>query len=158
VRTRTSKGQCLVDLYHGTTGSGLRGILTNGVDTTFSTRAMDFGKGGFYVTNDLDQAQRWSRILAARSGDVPEVLHFRVPKSELEALRSKIFNGTSDDLANFIRHHRMGGAMHDYELVEGPMLLNLKAFRKGAAGVFDGHQIAIFGSKAADLFTRSLER
>ncbi|MET9220739.1 RHS repeat-associated core domain-containing protein [Streptomyces sp. NPDC003300] len=155
---RGLKGKCLVDLYHGTTGGGLRGILANGVDTTFSTRAMDFGKGGFYVTNDLEQAQKWSRILAGRSGDVPEVVHFKVPKSELEALRSKVFNGTSDELANFIRHNRMGGAMHNYELVEGPMLLNLKAFRKGAAGVFDGHQIAVFGSKAADLFTRSLVR
>ncbi|MDJ0341171.1 RHS repeat-associated core domain-containing protein [Streptomyces sp. H10-C2] len=149
---------CVVDLYHGTTGSGLDGILRNGIDPTFSTRAMDFGQGGFYVTSDANQARQWATRLADRAGDTAEVLHFRVPKSELDTLTSKIFHGPSDDLAEFIRHHRNGGAMHSFEMVEGPMLLNLRAFRRGADGVFKGHQIAIFSSQAAELFTRSLVR
>ncbi|MCZ4097758.1 DUF6531 domain-containing protein [Streptomyces sp. H39-C1] len=152
------KAKCLVDLYHGTTGAGLDGILKNGIDPTFSTRAMDFGRGGFYVTNDANQARQWATRLADRAGGTAEVLHFRVPKSELDNLTSKIFHGPSDDLASFIRHHRNGCAMHSFEMVEGPMLLNLRAFRGGADGVFKGHQIAIFSSKAADLFTRSLVR
>ncbi|WP_437071094.1 hypothetical protein [Streptomyces sp. enrichment culture] len=38
----------------------------------------------------------------------------RVPKSGLDSLGGKIFNGPSDELAEFIRHHRSGGAMHGH--------------------------------------------
>ncbi|WP_143145103.1 hypothetical protein [Streptomyces humi] len=53
--------------------------------------------------------------------------------------------------------------MHNYELVEGPMLRNLKGFlkgfpREGKPPVLNGHQIAIFGDRAAELFTGSVLR
>jgi RHS repeat-associated protein len=153
------KAPCTVDLYHGTLGQHADNILANGIDIHASTRKMDFGRGGFYVTNDPRQALDWAKKLAERNGGVPAVIHFKVPKAELDNLSSKIFNGPGDDVADFIRHHRNGGAMHNHELVEGPMLLNLKGFlRRGDPPVLEGHQIAIFGDRAAELFSNSIHR
>ena len=151
------KAPCMVDLYHGTIGRHADSIMSNGIDVTASTRNMDFGKG-FYVTNNPRQAAEWAKRLGARNGDVPAVIHFRVPRAELDNLSSRIFNGPSDDLASFIRHHREGGAGHNFELVEGPMLMNPGPFLKGREPVFDGHQIAIFGDRAAELFSNSIHR
>ncbi|MET9440134.1 RHS repeat-associated core domain-containing protein [Streptomyces sp. NPDC006610] len=153
------KAPCMVDLYHGTLGQHADNILANGIDIHASTRKMDFGRGGFYVTNNPRQALDWAKKLAERKGGVPAVIHFRVPKAELDNLSSRIFNGPGDDVADFIRHHRQGGAMHNYELVEGPMLRNLNGFlREGEPPVLNGHQIAIFGERAAQLFSNSIHR
>lgn len=84
-----------------------------------------------------------------------------MPKSELDKLNSKIFDGPSDELSDFIRRHRLdrtGADMHSYEMVEGPMLRNVGPFKKGADGVFNGHQIAIYSDRAAQLFDNSLLR
>ncbi|MFJ5835831.1 DUF6531 domain-containing protein [Streptomyces shenzhenensis] len=153
------KAPCMVDLYHGTLGEHADNIMANGIDITASSRKMDFGRGGFYVTNDAGQAAIWAKKLANDKGGVPAVIHFKVPKAELDGLRSRIFSGPGDDVADFIRHHRNGGAMHNYELVEGPMLRNLRGFlRQGQPPVLNGHQIAIFGDRAAQLFTNSIHR
>ncbi|MDT0320227.1 DUF6531 domain-containing protein [Streptomyces millisiae] len=148
---------CQLALFHGTFGAAARNIRTAGINLTYSMRAMDFGRGGFYVTNDLAQARQWANRLAGRNGDVAEVLHFRVPQNELTSFNRRVFDGPSSELADFIRHHRNGGAMHDYDLVEGPMLMNVGPFlRRGADPVFGGHQIAIFSPEVASLFNRSL--
>ncbi|MFF7791936.1 RHS repeat-associated core domain-containing protein [Streptomyces sp. NPDC007991] len=156
------KAPCTVDLYHGTFGSAADNIMKNGINPNYKPREMDFGYGGFYVTNDPEQALKWAHRLARSNHDIPAVLHFRVPKSELDKLNSKIFDGPSDELADFIRHHRLdrGGAdMHSYELVEGPMLRNVGPFKRGKEeGVFNGHQVAIFSDRAARLFDNSLLR
>ncbi|GAB2885089.1 DUF6531 domain-containing protein [Streptomyces mayteni] len=148
---------CQLALFHGTFGAAARSIRTTGINLTHSLRAMDFGRGGFYVTNDLAQARQWANRLAGRNGDVAEVLHFRMPENELTSFNRRLFDGPSSELADFIRHHRNGGVMHDYDLVEGPMLMNVGPFlRRGADPVFGGHQIAIFSPEVADLFNRSL--
>ncbi|MDW4907668.1 RHS repeat-associated core domain-containing protein, partial [Streptomyces sp. ADMS] len=152
------KAPCLVDLYHGTTGTGADNILAHGIDPRFKPRKMDFGSYGFYITNSPQQAVDWAKRLGTKYNDVPAVLHFRVPRSELDNLNSRIFDGPSDELADFIRHHRSGGDMHGYDMVEGPMLRNVPAFLKGKSGVFDGHQIAIFTDRAAQLFDGSFIR
>ncbi|TDC10267.1 DUF3990 domain-containing protein [Streptomyces sp. 8K308] len=148
---------CQLALFHGTFGAAARNIRTAGINLTYSMRAMDFGRGGFYVTNDLAQARQWANRLAGRNGDVAEVLHFRVPQNELTNFNRRVFDGPSSELADFIRHHRNGGVMHNYDLVEGPMLMNVGPFlRRGADPVFGGHQIAIFSPEVASLFNRSL--
>ncbi|PWI09057.1 Rhs protein [Streptomyces sp. NWU339] len=155
------KAPCTVDLYHGTYGNAADNITAHGINPNISPREMDFGFGGFYVTNDPRQALDWAKRLARKNNDVPAVLHFRVPKSELDKLNSKIFDGPSDELSDFIRRHRLdrtGADMHSYEMVEGPMLRNVGPFKKGADGVFNGHQIAIYSDRAAQLFDNSLLR
>jgi hypothetical protein len=58
-----------------------------------------------------------------------------------------------------MKHHRSGGAMHNYELVEGPMLRNPGSFVKGKADpVFSGHQVAIYSDRAAELFNDSFHQ
>ncbi|CAM5729055.1 hypothetical protein SFUMM280S_11158 [Streptomyces fumanus] len=155
------KAPCTVDLYHGTYGSAADNIIANGINPVISPRPMDFGFGGFYVTNSPRQALRWAHRLAGRNNDIPAVLHFRVPKSELDKLNSKIFDGPSDELAAFIRRHRRdrtGADMHGYEMVEGPMVMNPGPLVKGAEGEFKGHQMGLYSERAAQLFDDSLLR
>ncbi|CAM5727737.1 hypothetical protein SFUMM280S_04991 [Streptomyces fumanus] len=130
-----------MDRYHGTYGSAADNIIANGINPVISPRPMDFGFGGFYVTNSPRQALRWAHRLAGRNNDIPAVLHFRVPKSELDKLNSKIFDGPSDELVVFIRSHRRdrtGADMHGDEMAEGPMVMNPGPFVKGAEGEFKG--------------------
>ncbi|MEU6959035.1 RHS repeat-associated core domain-containing protein [Streptomyces chrestomyceticus] len=146
------------DLYHGTTRSAAEAIMKGGVDPNFSTRPMDFGRGGFYTTENRTQAEEWASRLAGKSGDSPAVLHFRVPADELAGLNNKKFDGPSDELSQFFRHHRNGGPMHSYDTVEGPMLRNLGPFlRKGAEAKVSGHQIAVFSPEAAAVLNRGLQ-
>ncbi|WP_206502385.1 RHS repeat-associated core domain-containing protein [Streptomyces chrestomyceticus] len=146
------------DLYHGTTRSAAEAIMKGGVDPNFSTRPMDFGRGGFYTTENRTQAEEWASRLAGKSGDSPAVLHFRVPADELAGLNNKKFDGPSDELSQFFRHHRNGGPMHSYDTVEGPMLRNLGPFlRKGAEAKVSGHQIAVFSPEATAVLNRGLQ-
>ncbi|MDT0458150.1 RHS repeat-associated core domain-containing protein [Streptomyces sp. DSM 41527] len=146
------------DLYHGTTRSAAEAIMKSGMDPNFSTRPMDFGRGGFYTTENRTQAEEWASRLAGKSGDSPAILHFRVPADELAGLNSKKFDGPSDELSDFYRHHRNGGPMHSYDTVEGPMLRNLGPFlRKGAEAKITGHQIAAFSPEAAAVLNRGLQ-
>ncbi|WBB59502.1 DUF6531 domain-containing protein [Streptomyces sp. WMMC500] len=149
------RAPCMVDLYHGTFGRAADNIMANGVDVHYGTRNMDFGRGGFYVTNDPAQALTWAKRLARREGDVPAVIHFRVPRSELDNLNSRIFNGPSDELNDMLRSGRTGGPMHDYDMVEGPMLRNVGDFLNGAPPRLEGHQIAIFTDRAQDVFNNA---
>ncbi|WP_176969348.1 MULTISPECIES: DUF6531 domain-containing protein [unclassified Streptomyces] len=146
------------DLYHGTTRTAAEAIMKNGVDPNFSTRPMDFGRGGFYTTENRTQAEEWASRLAGKSGDSPAILHFRVPADELAGLNNKKFDGPSEELSEFYRHHRNGGPMHSYDTVEGPMLRNLGPFlRKGAEAKISGHQIAAFSPEAAAVLNRGLQ-
>ncbi|WP_051967291.1 DUF6531 domain-containing protein [Kitasatospora mediocidica] len=151
----------MVDLYHGTTRSGADNIVSRGINPNVSPRPMDFGHGGFYVTNDRRQAEQWSRMIGQRRGEDPAVLHFRVPKDQLDALPGRRF-GPDDDaaLGQFIRHHRAdrnGTRMHGYDLVEGKMLMNMNSLRNRQIPMrLSGHQIAIHHQGGASLFDQSL--
>ncbi|MDT0266885.1 RHS repeat-associated core domain-containing protein [Streptomyces sp. DSM 44915] len=147
----------MVDLYHGTFSAAADNIRTTGIDLSIGRAAGDFGTGGFYVTNNATQAQEWAARLAARRGGTAEVLHYRVPETELNRLSSLRFDSANSEWADFVLHHRGGGAMHDYDMVEGPLLLNPDDFVAGLAPPdAGGHQIAIFTPDAVDLFNRSL--
>jgi len=147
----------MVDLYHGTTASGEASIIRNGIDPRFRPRPMDFGHGGFYVTNDRRQAERWADRLGARAGEDPAVMHFRVPQHELDNLNGRRFGpGEDADLKQFILHHRAdrnGSQMHGYEMVEGKMWMN-PGTRDPSQMTLRGHQIAIYSEDGARLFDR----
>jgi RHS repeat-associated protein len=147
------------DLYHGTTKAGAEAIMKNGVDPNFSKRNMDFGKGGFYTTENRTQAEEWAHNIAGRTpGAEPAVLHFRVSQDDLDKLNHKKFDGPSKELDDFLRNSRTGGPMHNYDSVEGPMLRNLKGFlQQGKPARLTGHQIAIYTPEAAAIFNRGLQ-
>ncbi|NUR00545.1 MAG: DUF3990 domain-containing protein [Streptomyces sp.] len=147
------------DLYHGTTKAGAEAIVKNGVDPNFRKRNMDFGKGGFYTTENRTQAEEWAQNIAGRTpGAEPVVLHCRVSQQDLDKLNNKKFDGPSQELDDFLRNSRTGGPMHNYDSVEGPMLRNLKGFlQQGKPARLTGHQIAIYAPEAAAIFNRGLQ-
>ncbi|MBY8885843.1 DUF3990 domain-containing protein [Streptomyces sp. PTM05] len=136
----TDSGCGFTDLYHGTTKSAAANIRANGVDTSFSSRPMDFGNG-FYTTRDPQQAADW----AARFGKNGTVLHFRIPTSQLDSLNSLSFSEGDSSLAGFVRGYRGGSTDTPYDMVEGPMLMNPGKFMKGASPVWGGNQVTFFG-------------
>ncbi|GLX99506.1 polymorphic toxin-type HINT domain-containing protein [Herbidospora sp. NBRC 101105] len=128
-----------IDLYHGTSREGAAAIRANGVDPAYAPRPRDFGDG-FYTTRLRSQAQDW----VDKRYPGGEVLHFRVPTSELEGLTTLTFSGPSPLLSEFVRHYRGGGTNLPYDMVEGPMLANPKAFMGGAAPIWIGNQVTFF--------------
>ncbi|WP_405009059.1 DUF6531 domain-containing protein [Kitasatospora sp. NBC_01539] len=147
----------MVNLYHGTTGNGAQSIVDNGINPNFRPRPMDFGRGGFYVTNDRRQAERWAQRLGNDTNGGPAVMHFQVPRNELDALNSRRFGANEDQaLGDFIRHNRGGGAMHDYDMVEGRMLMNMPALRNpNIPMTLRGHQMAFYTDRGASLMQNS---
>ncbi|QZY16540.1 DUF6531 domain-containing protein [Streptomyces decoyicus] len=143
---------CHVDLFHGTNKNAAANIRRDGVNTSFSTRPMDFGNG-FYTTRDFAQASTW----AAKNGKNAEVLHFRVPRAEFDSLNSKTFKGPSGALDDFVYYYRGGGKDLPHQMVEGPMLANPKAFMNWENGKWFGNQVVFFGKDAGELLTRSLQ-
>ncbi|MFF3493489.1 DUF6531 domain-containing protein [Streptomyces sp. NPDC002795] len=144
---------CYVDLFHGTNKNAAASIRRDGVNTSISTRPMDFGNG-FYTTRNAQQATDW----ASRSGKNAEVLHFRVPKDKFDALNSKTFKGKSEELDWFVYEYRNGKKDLPYEMVEGPMLGNVKDFMNFYPGKWFGNQVVFFGDDAGKLLTNSLQR
>jgi len=62
-----------------------------------------------------------------------EVLEFRLRMSEFSKLKSlDIGSRTPSSLGRFFRHNRLGGRLHSYDLVEGPLLGNPRSFLKGS--------------------------
>jgi hypothetical protein len=91
---------CDVDLYHGTGKRAAASIRASGVDPNYPpTYPRDFGDG-FYTTRSRAQAEEWAE---ANNGSDGEVLHFRIPKSELDSLNGKSYDSDSPELLDFLR-------------------------------------------------------
>jgi RHS repeat-associated protein len=130
----------LLILYHA-------GDLQGNIDLTKGRQNLDFnpaGKGGFYTTTDLSQAQEW----VGRKGGTVTV--FDVPDEKLAALKTKTFNGSTDEWADFVTKGRAGTLSHDFDAVSGPMLAN----PRGKTPKAKGSQFAIFSNDAAKLFDK----
>ena len=137
----------LADFYHATNGSASTNAVMGGIDPSKGRPNLDFnpsGQGGFYVTNDLAQAQAWAD---RRGGDV---IHFDVPDDELAELNIKTFDSATDEWAETVTSGRRGTLNHAYDGIDGPMLANP---RRGKPKPI-GHQLAIFTDKAAKLFDK----
>ena len=84
----------LADYYHATGSPSHTTSIMKGIDPSAGRPDLDFnpaGRGGFYVTNDLQQAKQWASM-HGRSGDV---IHFDIPDSELDKLHIKKFDGAT---------------------------------------------------------------
>ena len=130
----------LLILYHA-------GNLQGSIDLTKGRQNLDFnpmGKGGFYTTTDLSQAQKW----AERKGG--SITVFNIPDEKLSALKIKQFEAPTDEWADFVTKGRTGTLSHDFDAVSGPMLANPHGKVPKAAG----SQFAIFSDEAASLFDK----
>ncbi|GAA2741320.1 RHS repeat-associated core domain-containing protein [Kitasatospora cinereorecta] len=151
----------MIDLFHGTNGNGASAIEQHGINPQVRPRPMDFGHGGFYLTNDYDQAAQWAQRQGTRRGQPvnggPAVMHFQVSRSELEELNGRRFS-SHQDTSNFIAHHRNdldGSQMHNYDNVEGKMLMNLRDWSADNSTPMrlKGHQIAFYKQPGIDLIS-----
>lgn len=124
------------------------GSLSGPIDPSKGRPNLDFnptGKGGFYATTDLSQAEKWAEMRGH-----PEITRFDVPNSELEKLNIKSFDGATDEWGKFVSNGRSGNLVHDFDAVSGPMLANPKGSKPKAIG----SQFAIFTDKAAKIFDK----
>ncbi len=137
---------------NGTTTFYHAGDITGPIDPSKGRPNLDFnpsGKGGFYVTTDLDQAKDW----AARKG-VP-ITKFEVPNDELAKLNIKHFNSANREWGDFVVNGRQGRLAHTYDGVSGPMLANPRDAVRGRRRPKPiGSQLAIFSNQAAELFDK----
>lgn len=151
MRAAKEGGDDLIRFYHGTTKSGASSIRSNGIDLSFSRTKTDFGRG-FYTTTDRAQAQIWA---AARDG---EVLEFSVSRQALAGLNGLDMGAkTQPSLFRFFRHNRLGGRMHSYDAVSGPMLGNPGSFLRGKPGRIVGQQTSFHTQDAIDLLYQGLQ-
>ena len=150
----TADSSGYIDFYHGTSLAAAQSIQTNGIDLSFGAPDTDFGQG-FYITTILYQAQEWARKNFA--GQDPSIVHFRIAASQLSpsGLCGLVFPGPNNDFQAFVRSMRtltppMGGAGYDF--VEGPLMLNVKAFLSGQPADTGGQQDSIHSPRAAAVF------
>jgi hypothetical protein len=141
-----SNAEAVIDLYHGTNKAGAANIRANGVNTAHSSRPMDFGNG-FYTTLDAGQANDWA---TSRYGANGEVLHFRIPVSQLAALNSTTLS-EGGVLGDLVRYFRNGGNENAFDMISGPMLGNVKPFMNGADPRWWGNQVVFFGGTGSIL-------
>ncbi|GAA2121187.1 hypothetical protein GCM10009802_24390 [Streptomyces synnematoformans] len=72
------------------------------------------------MMNEARQVSLGERQDGPRGG-IPAAVRFRVPKSALGNMRSRVFNGASDELNCMLSAGRSSGPMHDYGLAGGPV-------------------------------------
>ena len=129
----------LIILYHA-------GNLYGNINLKKGRLNLDFnpsGKGGFYTTTDLSQAQEW-----AKSKGYKKIAVFDIPDEKLATLKIKTFDAKTDEWTDFVTKGRAGTLSHDFDAVSGPY------FKKKKNGEIRalGNQFAIFSDKAAKLF------
>lgn len=107
-------------VYHGTNAD------INEIDLTKGSRYKDFGQG-FYVTPDLETAQRMARKKVDLFKGKPIVISYELDESALTAedLNILIFpEKATSEWINFVsnnRDRRATSAPHFYDLVKGPI-------------------------------------
>jgi hypothetical protein len=138
-----------VDLYHATSSAGAANIWKIGIDPSYTKPPVDFGVA-FYTT--IDQAQAWDWAVQ-RFGDDAAVLHFKVPKADLEALNGYSFRGTSENWLDFVTRNRLQQPIPpryaSYDLISGKMLLNPKEYFASTDHLAD-YRDGIMSSKVGD--------
>lgn len=135
-----------VTFYHKADSWRSARAILRGIELDRGGPNLDFnprGRRGFYVTASLRQAKQWKRGSSA-------IVVFKVPRSELAQLKGKVFRGASREWEQFVRAARAGRLRHDYDFVEGPLLLNPRQTHRPAWS--RGHQVAIFSDEAVKLF------
>lgn len=105
-------------LYHGSN------VEIEYVDLARGRRGKDFGKG-FYANPDYMQAVEFCSNVVRREGSgIPTVTSFEFDESALDMLNIKIFDGYTQEWAEFIlmnRNNISDKPAHDFDIVVGPI-------------------------------------
>lgn len=97
-----------MEIYHGS------GELVEFPEVRIGRYAKDFS-WGFYCTSDFEQAKKWAR----RNRITPTVNSYKYVKDE--GLKILKFEEMTDEWLDFVAMCR-GGFVHNYDIVEGPMV------------------------------------
>ncbi|MFD7845170.1 DUF3990 domain-containing protein [Nocardia sp. NPDC059764] len=150
----------LISFFHGTTRGGAQNIESEGIRIIpGNPGTKDFGPG-FYTTRDLEEAINWAQIAANRSrGDVPEILKFEILARDFEQLNRRSFSN-SVDWSRFIEYFRRTAdpKWHEFDVVEGPRLSNLREFKRGEAPIGSGQQTSWHTDRALALLWQGLKK
>ncbi|WP_165958173.1 RHS repeat-associated core domain-containing protein, partial [Segetibacter sp. 3557_3] len=136
--------------------------IIGSIDLSRGRLNLDFNPGGqrgFYVTDDLKQAQDWLNPAKGRTA----ITQFNIPKGELIKLNIKVFEGPTSEWEDFVTKGRLGTLQHNFDAVAGPMVRNPgDVLDYDAKPISKGSQLALFSKEAAALFdkykTRSICR
>lgn len=105
-------------LYHGSTYAVRKPSSLRGRANT------DFGRG-FYTTTSREQAEKWALIKKNRLGNTARAIvscyDFDEKSLNDDALRVMHFDGPTAQWLDFVVGNRRGAALHDYDLVMGPV-------------------------------------
>ena len=136
-----SRNNETITLYHATNSSGASNILSKGIDIFYGRDHLDFGQG-FYVTNDITQADGWVKN---RYSGVGEILIFQVDANVFSSYSGKSFDGNSKAWRSYVFNNRNGfsSTLEHYDYVEGPYLANPDQRKYSNEYKAKGHQIAI---------------
>jgi len=142
-------------LYHATSNEAAASIYANGVDLDHANRDMDFGRG-FYVTDDISQAQAW---INRKFGGDGTIIEFNIPTSEFNLMNNKFFNYPDSEWENFVRNSR-NGMQNGYDTISGPMLANPgRPFYQGKVSATPmGQQTAFNSQTAVGLLNKYMSR
>lgn len=118
--------------YHGTIKKAGEAIQQN-IDLSQMRANTDFGRG-FYLTDNLEQAEYWARSRSRvsqfkgqlKEGSEPVVVYFALDFKKLGKLKNIQFNTPSKEWAEFIFHCRSKGLKedslyHNYDFSVGPL-------------------------------------
>ena len=87
-------------------------------------RLLDFGKG-FYLTSNVEQAERWALIKMKRTGDKAKgmVNCYRVADDFINnsQLKIKTFHAATEEWLDFILFNRSNDIPHGFDMVTGPV-------------------------------------
>lgn len=79
-----------------------------------------------------------------------------MPEVELNNLNGKLFESGNSDWSDFVMNNRTGGSMHNFDIVEGPMIGNPGGFINGSSPKAFGNQISFNTNEAIDVLNKYL--
>ena len=117
--------------YHGTIRRDSEYIKEKGIDLEKSRFATDFGKG-FYLTNNLKQAETWAKIkhldfaeALSKEDTTPVVIYFLLDAKKIKKLSGIHFLNPDQQWGQFVLDCRVTGmkkkVFHEYDYVKGPL-------------------------------------
>ena len=103
-------------LYHGSN------ISIEQIDLSRSKPNKDFGQG-FYLSENEEQAKDMALFKSMLLGGTPTVSKFEFDESIMgkDVLKIKVFNGYSEEWADFVFANREGKQVEKFDIIYGPI-------------------------------------
>lgn len=124
-------------LYHGSN------ISIEQIDLSRSKPNKDFGQG-FYLSENEEQAKDMALFKSMLLGGTPTVSKFEFDESIMgkDVLKIKVFNGYSEEWADFVFANREGKQVEKFDVIYGPIAndkvgLQIRKLKDGSIDKFE---------------------